>query len=341
MIGRLPLFSFPPLFSSRGGRAFGAVGPYTRTMRPFGLLPPAALLLSLALLASADALPGTPPATQPSPASQPSAATQPAAATTRPLPDDGKTGRTITDVPVRPIDPPERDFYARRLDYRGLPIKGAAVVADAAFYEAWRRLDRLLRDNPVVLQNLLAARSEVHIIGRDQGQTDLPEFRSQKGVPLKENPKITLDERARGMGGRDCSCGEENLLNLPGDRYRGRDILSHEFTHTIHAYGVSANVRERITATYRAAREKKLWETPDGKPVYAGTNENEYLAELALWYVGGRGDWPRGMPPMRPGPDFLREYDPEGYKLVDDLFSGRADVRPRPPRPNGRGGRGR
>ena len=251
---------------------------------------------------------------------------------TQPLADDGKTALTITEVPIVAIDPPDHGFYAKRLDYRGLPIKGAAVVSDAAFHEAWKRLDRLLHDNPVILRNLLAERSEVHIIGKEQGQTDLPEFRSQKGVPLKENPKITLDERARGMGGRDCSCGEENLLKLPGDRYRGRDILSHEFTHTIHAYGVSPNVRERITQTYKAARKKKRWETPEGTPVYAGTNEQEYLAELALWYVGGRGDWPRGMPPKKPGPEFIRAYDPEGYQLVDDLFTGKAEVRPVKPR---------
>jgi alpha-glucosidase len=257
----------------------------------------------------------------------------PAAPSNRPLPDDGKTVATITEVPVKKIDPPEKDFYAKRLDYRGLPIKGAAVVSDAAFYEAWRRVDNLLRHNPVILQNLLRAGSEVHIIGKDQAQTDLPEFRRQKGVPLRENPRITLDERARGMGGRVCSCGEENLLKLPHDRYHGRDILSHEFTHTIHGYGVSQNIRELVTKTYRAARDKKLWEMPDGKPVYAGTNENEYLAELALWYVGGHGDWPSGMPPMEPGPEFIKKYDPDGYKLVDDLFSGRLDVKPVSPRP--------
>jgi len=256
-----------------------------------------------------------------------------------PLPDDGKTAATITEVPIKRIDPPEKGFYAKQLDYHGLPIKGAAVVADAAFYEAWRHVDNLLRHNPIILQNLRRAGSEVHIIGRDQGQTDLPEFRSEKGVPLRENPKITLDERARGMGGRDCSCGEENLLKLPNDRYRGRDILSHEFTHTIHMFGVSTNIRELVTKTYQSAREKRLWELPSGKPIYAGANEKEYLAELALWYVGGHGDWPAGMPAMQPGPKFIEKYDPDGYKLVDDLFSGRLDVqsvspRPRRARPN-------
>ncbi|MGA2255738.1 MAG: hypothetical protein ABSG53_13920 [Thermoguttaceae bacterium] len=250
-----------------------------------------------------------------------------------PLADEGKTVLTITEVPIKKIEPPEKGFYAKELDYRGLPIKGPMVVSDAAFYEAWRRVDNLLRHNPLILQNLRKAGSEVHIIGKDQGQTDLPEFRSQKGVPLRENPRITLDERARGMGGRDCSCGEENLLKLPNDRYRGRDILSHEFTHTIHAYGVSQNIRELITKTYRSAREKKLWETPSGTPIYGGSNENEYLAELALWYVGGRGDWPGSMPTMQPGPEFIKKYDPQGHKLVDDLFSGRLDVQPVSPRP--------
>lgn len=251
-------------------------------------------------------------------------------------PAQSQTPLTITNVPVRKIDPPERDFYAKELDYHGLPIKAAAVVSDAAFYEAWRRLDNLLKHNPVILSNLLAAGSEVHIIGKDQGQTDLPEFRSQKGVPLRENPRITLDERARGMGGREASCGEENLLCLTNDRYRGRDILSHEFTHTIHAYGLSQNIRDLIEKTYRAARAKKLWETPEGRPIYGGSNVEEYLAELALWYVGGRGDWPRSMPPMQPGPDFIRKYDPDGFKLVDDLFSGRLDVQPVTPRPRHR-----
>ena len=241
-------------------------------------------------------------------------------------PQTGLTPLTITNVSIQTIEPPEEDFFAGQFNYHGLAIKGAAVVCDEAFYEAWRRIDNLLRHSPVILSNLLQAGSEVHIIGRDQAQTDLPEFRRQKGVHLPENPRITLDERARGMGGRNCSCGEENLLKLPGDRYRGRDILSHEFTHTIHGYGVSQNIRELITKTYQQARAKRLWETPGGKPIYGGSNENEYLAELALWYVGGRGDWPVGMPAMQPGPDFIEQYNPEGYKLVDDLFQGRLDI---------------
>ena len=60
-----------------------------------------------------------------------------------PMPDDGKTPETIHEVPITAIDPPEQDFFSKRLDYRGIPIKGHAVVADEAFHEAWRRFQGL------------------------------------------------------------------------------------------------------------------------------------------------------------------------------------------------------
>jgi hypothetical protein len=38
------------------------------------------------------------------------------------------------------------------------------------------------------------------------------------------------------------------------------------------------------------------------------------------------------MQPMQPGPEFIRTYDPEGFKLIDDLYSGKADVKAMTPR---------
>ena len=45
---------------------------------------------------------------------------------------------------------------------------------------------------------------------------------------------------------------------------------------------------------------------------------------------------------MESGPEFVKRYDPEGYKLVDDYIQGRLDVQPVMPRGRGgaRGGRG-
>src|SRR5438270_3802419 len=96
----------------------------------------------------------------------------------------------------------------------------------------------LLSNQPIVLSNLVSAGAELHIIGRNQVTTDLPEWRHDKGKKLDEYHGLTRDERTRGMGGRLTSCGEENLLRLPDDRYRGRDICLHEFAHNILDHGV-------------------------------------------------------------------------------------------------------
>ena len=86
---------------------------------------------------------------------------------------------------------------------------------------------------PVAVSNLVAAGGELHIIGRNQVTTDLPEFRSDKHVPLYEPTYngLTRDRRTRGMGGLITSCGEENLLSLTNDHYYGSDICLHEFAY--------------------------------------------------------------------------------------------------------------
>ena len=102
------------------------------------------------------------------------------------------------------IDPPEKDFFSKRLDFHGIPIKAHEVVADEALYAAHRRLSllftNLLVRQPMVLTNLVASGAELHIIGRDQVTTDLPEWRHHKGKPVAEYNGLTRDERTRGMG---------------------------------------------------------------------------------------------------------------------------------------------
>ena len=101
---------------------------------------------------------------------------------------------------------------------------------DEALYAAYDRLAMMMAHLPNVPANLAAAGAELHIIGRDQVTTDLPEWRHDKGKPLAEYNGLTRDQRTRGMGGLLTSCGEENLLKLENDRYRGRDICVHEFS---------------------------------------------------------------------------------------------------------------
>jgi len=184
---------------------------------------------------------------------------------------------------VRPIDPPEDGFFAKQLDYEGIPIKAHKDVSDEALFQCRRRLAMMLEKLPELCQRLQKAGAALHIIGRNQVTSDLPEFRNMKGKPF--DGKLTIDERTRGMGGLLTSCGEENLLKLEQDRYRGRDICVHEFAHNIQDYGMSDAVRAKFREQRKRSLAQGRW-----KGSYAGSNEHEFFAELSMWYWGTHGD---------------------------------------------------
>lgn len=220
---------------------------------------------------------------------------------------------------IKRIEPPEDGFFSKELDCCGIPIKAHEVVDDMALVEAWRRIERQLRNQPKLIRRLNSHGSELQIIGKDQANTDLPEFRHLKGKPYDGD--LTMDERCRGVGGLNASCGEENLLKLKEDRYFGRDICSHEFTHTMHMFGSSQKVQRLIHSVYmKSTREKGLW-----KGAYAGSNEFEYIAEMTMWYFGTVGDCGGFEKKPESGPEWLKQYDPDGYKLIDDFYSGRLE----------------
>src|SRR5436189_1532185 len=99
---------------------------------------------------------------------------------------DGASVAGQTKITV--IDPPEKGFFSKRLDFHGIPIKAHEVVVDEALRAAYARFDllfsNLLPRQPMVISNLIAAEAELHIIGRDQVTTDLPEWRHDKGRKL-------------------------------------------------------------------------------------------------------------------------------------------------------------
>lgn len=241
------------------------------------------------------------------------------------LPDDGFTAQAKPGDAGKPkivtLDPPENDFFSKLLDFHGIPIKAPAVVVDEALYAAYDRLSLLLSNQPMVISNLAAAGAELHIIGRDQVTTDLPEWRQDKGKPLGEYNGLTRDQRTRGMGGLLTSCGEENLLKLEKDHYIGRDICVHEFSHSIRNHGIPRDVRARFDQQYKNSLARGLWEKS-----YAGSNPDEFFAELTMWYFGTHGDLHMTGPKPENGPEGLRKYDPEAYALLDEFYSGRIKI---------------
>ncbi len=197
----------------------------------------------------------------------------------------------ISDI-IR-INPPEQDFYAKKIDCLGVWIKAPEAVADEALLEACRRIHFQISRNEGIRHNLVEVGAGLHIIGKDQVTSDLPENRHWKGRPYEGN--LTIDQRTRGIGGRVASCGEENLLRLENDRYRGRDICSHEFAHTILNYAADAAMRKRVEEQFTRSTAEGKW-----KRAYGGSNFNEYFSELTMWYVGTRGHWHYGISSVFP-----------------------------------------
>lgn len=222
------------------------------------------------------------------------------------------------ETAITRLEPPDQGFFSKKLDFQGIPIAAHALVSDEAMYAARGRLSSMLQHLPEVADKLVEAKVALHIIGKDQVTTDLPEWRHDKGKPLPEYNGLTRDQRTRGMGGRLVSCGEENLLKLAHDRYRGRDICVHEFAHAIRNLGMNRGLRERFDAQYQRSLGKGLW-----AKAYAASNPDEFFAELSMWYFGTHGDLNMAEPKPKDGPTGLREYDPEAFRLFEDFYEGR------------------
>ena len=219
------------------------------------------------------------------------------------------------------ITPPEDGFFTKTLDFHGIPIKASSVVSDAALDAAYDRLELELKHLPMATVNLAAAGAQLQIIGKDQVTSDLPEFRALKGKPLPEYNGLTIYQRTRGMGGLETSCGEENLLKLDKDRYRGRDICLHEFAHCIRNHGIQPEIAARFDDQFQRSLNQGLW-----RGSYAGSNTDEFFAELTMWYFGTHGDLNMTGPKPENGPEGLKKYDPAAYALFDDFYQGRIPV---------------
>jgi hypothetical protein len=203
-----------------------------------------------------------------------------------------------------------RRFYKKYLDVNGLSIAAAAEVADEALERTRYLVGHLLAGRPDILRAMEKNGTRLIIIGKDQVYTDMPEYRNHPN-PAYQN------ERVRGTGGLGVtSFGEENLLNLPLDRYDDESIAVHEFCHTIDAAlgRIDPGWRERLRETYRHALAKGLW-----KNAYTASNPAEYWAEICQSYFDCNriNNWNHAAIGTR---EQLKHYDPEGYELVKTTF---------------------
>ena len=232
----------------------------------------------------------------------PPAAGDPVAAEVRPVPDDVRARFKLAP------------FYAKYLDVGGMPVVSSAKVSDDGLREAAYLIGSMLAERPDVLASLAANNVRFTVMSPDEQTTDVPEHSDLK-------PKEYWDKRARGLGPtrqRPCvSCGEENLLNLPGDRYPTENILVHEFAHAIHQMGINPidpKFDARLKDVYRNAIGAGLW-----KGTYAAGNKEEYWAEGVQSYFDTNRQDDREHNHVNTREE-LKAYDPGLFTLIDETF---------------------
>jgi hypothetical protein len=204
-----------------------------------------------------------------------------------------------------------RKFYKKYIDVKGVPAAASGDVSDAALQRTYYIVTHMLAGRPDIIDTMSKYGTRLIVIGKGQLYTDMPEYRNGP------NPDY-LNERVRGTGGLDVtSFGEENLLNLPDDRYDDESISVHEFCHTIDAAlgRLDPTWRARLRQTYQNAVRNGLW-----KNAYAGSNMAEYWAETSQAYFGTSriNNWNHANIASR---EELKQYDPMVYELIRKTFN--------------------
>ena len=227
-----------------------------------------------------------------------------------------RSGRRVTSYEVTPVpkklglDP----FYKKHVSASGFPVVSSEKVNDFALLEAAYLIDMMLRHRPDVRDAMIQSGSRMVIMAYNEFTTDIPEH-------SRMTPADWWDARARGLGGSQtdpvCSCGEENLLCMPGDPYFEENILIHELAHNIHLRGVirvNATFDDRLQRAYDRAMKTGLWKTK-----YASVNKNEYFAEgVQSWFNNNReDDHDHNHVNTRVE---LKEYDPGLADLCEEVF---------------------
>jgi alpha-glucosidase len=225
-----------------------------------------------------------------------------------PMPDEAK----VNEVPRELRDSLKLDpFYQKYASAKGIAVLSSDKVSDKALLEAVYLINQMLDNRDDIRQALIKGKMRFVVMAPTELTTDVPEQRNM-------TPKDYWDKRARGLGGRITSCGEENLLNLKGDRYTRENILIHEFSHAIHQIGmrtVDPKFDARLRETYKNAMDKGIW-----KDTYAATNYSEYWAEGVQAYFDCAAPPAKGNHNDINTREKLAKADPDLFDLIDGVF---------------------
>jgi hypothetical protein len=176
-------------------------------------------------------------------------------------------GPSAAACEVRPLSKAEAEeygldasFYKRGTMVQSILIATSERVSDCAHLEAAYQFDMIMKSiDPQVAQRIRDRKVLCILIGHEELTSDLPQFTTDKA----DEELDFYNWRNRGFlsweGGRPTVVfAEEDVLQYEGGMQL-ESILIHEFGHVIHGAGFDKPLQDRLTETYRRAKEEGLW----------------------------------------------------------------------------------
>lgn len=222
-------------------------------------------------------------------------------------------GNVCQGIAARPAPGTPRVFsshYTQQAEARGISIVASDGVNPRALTAAQDTIEDLFANNDLA-GILVEEGAYVIITDGNEGILELPEFSC-----LSEEASASIIEHACGIADRaDYPVVTVNEWDLLADRRgpcNGLNILYHELGHLVQGWSLDPQRYLDVKYLYQKALDAGKYDD-----FYAATNPNEYFAEATQAYFVGTGA--RG----RQDRDWLQEYDPELFQLVDDVYNGR------------------
>ena len=229
---------------------------------------------------------------------------------------------STSEITAPPTSLGLNSFYKKYADADGIPVISSQNVADQALLNARDIIAYMVKTIPTVKAKMIENHIRVGIIGKNERPTQMPEYSDL----YTAFPGTDWDNRARAYGATiarplTTNC-EENLLCIQNiDRYKGEELLSHEFAHAIHELGIrftNPNFDTQLQAAYNNAVANNLWVN-----TYARSDIREYWAEaVQCWFNCNIEVTPaNGVHNQINTRAELENYDPMIFNLVKTCFS--------------------
>ena len=233
-----------------------------------------------------------------------------------------ESGTTPPGLPAPPASLGLNSFYKKYADAGGIPVVSSAAVDDQALLKARDIILFMTSTIPAEKAKMIENKLRVGILGINERPTQLPEYSDLYSA----FPGTDWDNRARAYGATlarplTSNCEENMLCRQDIDRYKGEELLTHEFAHAIHELGIrftTPGFDTELQAAFNNAIANNLWTN-----TYARSDMREYWAEGVQSYFNCNLEAipSNGVHNQVNTRAELQTYDPVLFNIIKRFFS--------------------